>query len=118
MSGSNTRPASLRNWRVAGLFAVGLLTLGLVYLCTSALCRSGGDGDSTNTPGAEPTVDGEKLFATWPANVKPDAVIVLTGQTFGFLQPCGCTRPQKGGLERRANFINQMRAKGWQVVGF
>jgi hypothetical protein len=117
MTGSNTRPAGVRyGRRAAGLLAVGLLAVGLVYAATSGFCRWRGDGKTP--PGGEPTVDGEKLFATWPPNVKPDAVLVLSGQTFGFLQPCGCTRPQKGGLERRANFIAQIRAKGWQVAGF
>lgn len=48
---------------------------------------------------------------------KPDLTIVLTGQTYGYLSPCGCSRPQKGGIERRANFLDGLRAKGWQVVG-
>lgn len=117
MTGSNTQPAGV--WygrRAAWLLAGGLLAAGLVY-GASGFCRWTGGGDPP-PPAAPPTVDGERLFATWPANVKPDAVLVLTGQTFGYLQPCGCTRPQKGGLERRANFIAQMRAKGWPVAGF
>lgn len=119
MTETNTRPAGARNGRRAvGLLAAGLLAGGLIYLGTTALCRTGGEGDGKTPPGGEPTVDGEKLFATWPAGVKPDAVLVLSGQTFGFLQPCGCTRPQKGGLERRANFFAQLRAKGWPVAGF
>lgn len=105
MTGSNTR--------AAGLLTLGLLVAGLALGGISAYCRWNSDG----TPPA-PSIDGEKLFASWPANTKPDAVLILSGQTFGFLQPCGCTRPQKGGLERRANLINQMRAKGWPVAGF
>jgi hypothetical protein len=60
---------------------------------------------------------GKALFADWPAGIRPDAVIVLSGQTFGYVQPCGCTRPQFGGLERRAQFINGLRAKGWPTAG-
>jgi hypothetical protein len=52
-------------------------------------------------------IGGTSLFATWP-KAKPEAVIVLSGQTFGHVQPCGCSRPQMGGLERRANFIDSM----------
>jgi hypothetical protein len=73
--------------------------------------------DQPPAAGKEPTVGGIPIFAGWPKDAKPDAVIVLSGQTFGFLQPCGCTRPQYGGIERRANFINTLRAKGWPVVG-
>jgi hypothetical protein len=56
-------------------------------------------------------------FPSWPKDTKPDAVVVISGQTYGYLQPCGCSRPQLGGLERRANFIAAMKAAGWPVVG-
>jgi hypothetical protein len=68
--------------------------------------------------GKEPTLGGVPLFNGWPKGQKPDAAIVLSGQSFGYLQPCGCSRPQFGGLERRAWFINTLREKGWPVVGF
>lgn len=64
----------------------------------------------------EVTIGGQRLFATWPQNRKPDAVIVVSGQTYGYLQPCGCSRPQTGGLERRAVFIEHLKAKGWPVA--
>ncbi len=56
-------------------------------------------------------------FASWPPGRKPDAVLVITGQTFGYLQPCGCSRPQLGGLERRFVFIQSLKEKGWPVAG-
>ena len=56
-------------------------------------------------------------FAAWPKDAKPDAVLVVTGQSYGYLQPCGCSRPQLGGLERRANFVAGLKAKGWPVAG-
>lgn len=119
MTGSNTRPAGGRNrWRAAGLLALGLLAAGLVLGGASGYCRWNTTGEGNDPQPAAPSIDGEKLFASWPANTKPDAVLILSGQTFGFLQPCGCTRPQKGGLERRANLVAQMRAKGWPVAGF
>ena len=65
----------------------------------------------------ETLINGQRLFAGWPANQKPDAVIVFSGQTFGYLQPCGCSRPQTGGLERRAVFIESLKEKGWPVAG-
>jgi hypothetical protein len=67
--------------------------------------------------GKEPSIDGIPLFSTWPQNQKPDAAIVLSGETYGFFQPCGCSRPQKGGLERRAQFIQTLKTKGWPVAG-
>jgi hypothetical protein len=69
------------------------------------------------TKGKETLVGGRPLFDGWPANKIPDAVIVFTGQSYGYLQPCGCSRPQTGGLERRAEFIESLKAKGWPVAG-
>lgn len=57
------------------------------------------------------------LFAKWPEGRKPDLVLVLSGQTYGYLQKCGCSSPQKGGLERRFNFIESLKDRGWEVVG-
>ena len=53
------------------------------------------------------------LFRGWES---PDLVLVLSGQQHGYLLPCGCSRPQKGGLERRYNFVQMLRRKGWPVV--
>jgi Cytochrome c554 and c-prime len=82
--------------------------------------------DETDTPDdtrkvAAPTakpveVGGRPLFADWPKD-KPDLVIVVSGQTHGYLSPCGCSRPQFGGLERRYNLIQQLKGKGWDVIG-
>lgn len=60
----------------------------------------------------------QQLFTKWPApERKPEMVLVLTGQMHGYLQKCGCSNPQKGGLERRYNFIESLKARGWEVVG-
>ncbi len=56
-------------------------------------------------------------FSLWPKEKKPDAVIVLSGQVFGFLKPCGCSPIQYGGLERRQNLIASLKDKGWPVAG-
>src|SRR4051812_33381515 len=53
------------------------------------------------------------LFRNWP---KPDVALVLSGQQHGYLLPCGCSRPQKGGLERRYNFVQLLKDKGWLVT--
>ena len=88
-------------------------TCGVVGLAALAVGLASGNADPPTAK--EPA--GPALFADWPKGAKPDAVIVLSGQTFGYLQPCGCSRPQLGGLERRANFIAALKAKGWPVVG-
>jgi hypothetical protein len=110
--------------------------LGLVLALLASACVAGTPGTAPTNPdialasgaGTAPRdaappdpkqslVGGLPLFANWPKDQKPDAVLVFTGQTFGFLQPCGCSRPQVGGLERRAVFMESLRAKGWPVAG-
>jgi hypothetical protein len=53
------------------------------------------------------------LFRDWK---KPDVVLVLSGQQLGYLLPCGCSKPQVGGLERRYNFLKLLESRGWPVV--
>jgi hypothetical protein len=53
-------------------------------------------------------------FHDWPA---PAAVLVLTGEAHGYLEPCGCSEKQSGGVARRSDLLKQIRAKGWPVAG-
>jgi len=55
------------------------------------------------------------VFAEWP---DPRAVIVITGELDGYIEPCGCTgkENQKGGLSRRQNFLRALTSAGWPVV--
>ena len=55
------------------------------------------------------------VFTDWP---KPRAVLVLTGELDGYIEPCGCTgkENQKGGLSRRQNFLRALASAGWDVV--
>jgi hypothetical protein len=58
-----------------------------------------------------------RLFHDWPQARKPLFVLLLSGQQHGYLQPCGCSPIQYGGLERRYNLIQQLkREKGWPIV--
>jgi hypothetical protein len=52
-------------------------------------------------------------FAAWD---RPDVVFLLSGSQHGYLMPCGCSIPQKGGLERRYNFLRLLKGYGWPVV--
>ena len=56
---------------------------------------------------------GDRLFSNWP---KPDVALMISGQMIGYLQPCGCSEPQLGGLARRYNFMQRLRENGWNVV--
>ena len=57
---------------------------------------------------------GKKPFEGWG---KPELVVVITGQMHGYIFPCGCSEPQYGGLIRRQTLIDELKAKGWEVVG-
>src|SRR5262245_64960439 len=59
----------------------------------------------------------QRLFDKWPQDRQPDLILILSGQMYGYLQKCGCSSPQKGGLERRYNFVESLKARGWEVVG-
>ena len=108
-------PSPARRFRLAGS-CVAALALGLVALWL-AFGRGPADtalaGGDLTPPAKVPT---PTPFSTWPAK-KPDLAIVFSGQTYGYLSPCGCSRPQLGGLERRANLFKELRSKGWPVVG-
>lgn len=71
------------------------------------------------TPPAKPPAKTEgkgipaRLFQGWG---KPDFVVVLSAQQHGYIQPCGCSKPQVGGLERRYTFMQLLKERGWPIV--
>lgn len=60
-----------------------------------------------------PTTGLPPALARWEP---PALTLALTAQQYGYLLPCGCSRPQVGGLERRYNYLAALRAKGWPVA--
>lgn len=62
---------------------------------------------------AELRKQGKLLFANWP---KIDLALLLSAEQHGYLLPCGCSRPQFGGLERRYNFLQTLKERGWPVL--
>jgi hypothetical protein len=54
-----------------------------------------------------------EYFANQPN--PPELVIMVSGQMYGYLQPCGCARPQVGGLERRYELLQELKKKDWLV---
>lgn len=63
---------------------------------------------STTTAPAKPFLEG------WQ---KPAAALMLSGEQFGYLEPCGCSLTQSGGLARRAKLEAMLREKGWALAG-
>lgn len=83
---------------------------------------SGKDADATKAgslpAGANVTTEAErqqKIAEDWP---QPQAVLFVSGQQHGYLEPCGCTGldQQKGGLIRRDTLLESLRERGWEVL--
>ena len=57
----------------------------------------------------------QKIAEDWP---KPQAVLCITGQQHGYIEPCGCTglENQKGGLNRRDTLMTHLKERGWDIV--
>jgi hypothetical protein len=109
---ASSAPQARRSWAfqlaALGLTLVSALTgLGLAYLLKSPASQAKKAEDEGNGILA-------RLFPNWG---KPDFVVLLSAQQDGYMLPCGCSRPQVGGLERRYNFLQQLKTeKGWPVV--
>ena len=121
---SEPTPAPGRLWPVLlGVLVVATVVAGTGFWVAGQTDRQPPPVKATPVSGAKPfepvkpaEVGGRPLFADWPKE-NPDLVIVVSGQTFGYLSPCGCSRPQYGGLERRYNLIQWLKGKGWEVIG-
>jgi hypothetical protein len=86
------------------LLAVSGAAVSLFHLARAGQVTAG-------TPSLPPLP--KQLFVNWP---KQDLMILLSADQRGYLLPCGCSEPQKGGLERRYNLMQMLKARGWPVV--
>jgi Cytochrome c554 and c-prime len=121
------------SWKALPL-AAGLLLIGLVLGCPTQrsdapvpggpLSQATGAAPRRPDPkGTAPAGDHQParsalptpkpMLQGWP---KPALAIVLSGDQHGYMEPCGCTLTQSGGLSRRADFFRQLHAKGWAVT--
>ena len=62
-------------------------------------------------PGERPGA--KKLFEGWEA---PAVALMLTGELHGYIEPCGCSVNQLGGLSRRADLLRQIDERGWPAA--
>jgi hypothetical protein len=113
-SGNRPAPANRfylsRRWTVRVLVLVGAV-VGLiagVASCGAPQQQAQPVEQSVETASVRPG-----MFRKWP---KPDVALVLSGSVHGYLLPCGCSHPQVGGMERRYNFLQILKQKGWPVV--
>jgi hypothetical protein len=74
-----------------------------------------GDAGSVPPGGASGAFRGSesKLFADWPT---PAGALIISGEQFGYLEPCGCTEGQLGGLRRRYDLVERLRAQRWPLA--
>lgn len=64
----------------------------------------------TDTDPAAPghATEAGKPFDGWPT---PAGALVISGEQFGYLEPCGCTEGQLGGLKRRYDLVERLRGE-------
>jgi hypothetical protein len=94
--------------------AAVLVLAALACLAVFLLWRGSAHEDSAVA--GEPSTTLAKTLPTMLKWGKPDVALLLSAQQHGYLQPCGCSYPQKGGLTRRYNFLQALRKEGWPVV--
>ncbi len=100
------------------LAATMVLAIGAYALRSGPGPRVVNDCEEQETPTGEPN---PQEFRKWE---KPLVALVLSGQMHGYVDPCGCSEPQNGGLIRRYNFIQSLLTGAstlekarWDVVG-
>lgn len=89
------------------------LTLGcalLVPLACAVVARAGDEPAP-----AAPAPRTAPASARWP-RYRPMATVLLVGRQGGRLKPCGCTKPQTGGLERMAGALDLLRERAEGAV--
>jgi hypothetical protein len=115
-SGSSAAP------RIVAIFAVtsGFFAVLAIVGWLAGMFDNGGES-LAQKPGAiqqarNDVFDKSSLFADW-SQIPPSVAIMLSGERHGYLQPCGCSSPQYGGMARLYNIMQIMKQRGWPVVG-
>jgi len=119
MSDTETPPrASARRWGFKTVAVVVVLVSAVTWLAMQMAARDGVVNAQLPTqPAATAAKPAADPFASWATLPAPDLVLLLSGQQYGFLNPCGCSEPQYGGLPRRWNLMQGLKARGWPVLG-
>lgn len=94
-------------------FVLAALGLSIIsVLAATGLTRMLRTPNPESPPSSGITIP-SRLFRGWN---QPDFVVVLSAQQHGYVLPCGCSFPQIGGLERRYNFLQALKERGWPVT--
>ncbi len=101
--------------------------LGIVAIALVAGCPSGCSDSLSPANGDSPTADKTPLKQVEHPSIvpkpmlegwkKPALAIVFSGEQHGYMEPCGCSITQSGGLSRRADCFRQIaKEKGWPLT--
>jgi len=106
-------PARMLPTRQRGLlFCCALFAIGLI-ICAGCWFNAPSPTPPANSS-AEPEAEYiPPLLKDWEP---PAVALILSGELHGYLEPCGCSLTQSGGLERRGDLFQQLQAKGWNTV--
>jgi hypothetical protein len=102
-------------WKAAPV-GLGLLAIALIAGCPSG-CSDTSSPPNVDAP-TEPKAAPAKHVSSTPRPMlegwtKPALAIVFSGEQHGYMEPCGCSITQSGGLSRRADCFRQITEKGW-----
>ncbi len=92
----------------------GLFLLPALAGCDAASPSGNITEAAASKPGNRPAGPGRPYLTDWD---RPAATLVLTGEVHGYMEPCGCSLTQSGGLARRANFLSKLEERGWPLAG-
>lgn len=109
-------PERVRRIVIGLLGGSALLVIGALISWRLMLQDGNAHSNNGHKNGDEPPHGATAPAHLFPGWAQPELAIVLSGQMKGYLQPCGCTSPQKGGLARRYWFMKSLEKKGWPVV--
>lgn len=109
------RRIDFRPW--AGL-VLSVAVLGYVGCTSNSSSRPEPGSPAAGNPAGKPGTSAAADTAG-PADTKllanlgnPSAVLVVSGEMNGYLEPCGCTEGQVGGLIRRYDFFERLHRQG------
>ena len=106
---ANTSP------RILPMLGIAIFLIALIGGSFLAMTSGNAPRDKFNNGEESEQAEGEYVpFEKWQ---KPVVALIISGQMHGYVDPCGCSEPQYGGLPRRYNFIQSLKAKKWDVVG-
>ncbi len=71
-----------------------------------ASSAAGSPQPATKPTGDKPATRFEKLLGTLG---KPAAIAIVSGEMNGYIEPCGCSDDQEGGLIRRYDLVERLR---------